>query len=324
MPADKALIEKKATESDVAIITIGRNSGEFQDRNLDNDFNMSATEIELIKNVSTAFHAKGKKLIVLVNTGGVIETASWRDYADAIVIAWQGGQESGNAVADVLSGKVNPSGKLATSFPMAYSDVPSAKNFPGKQISNEVEMLIGGLQKGSKSEVIYEEGIYVGYRYYNTFNVKPAFEFGFGLSYTNFIYSNLKLSSNTFTDKITASVTITNTGKTAGKEVVELYISAPSKKLDKPTEELKGFAKTKLLQPNESQIVTFTIDARSLASYDTKAAAWVAEAGKYTAKVGKSSMLIQQSSNFNLTKDITVQQLTNLLVPQVNINEIKH
>lgn len=323
MPADKALIEKKAKESDMAIITIGRNSGEFQDRKLENDFNMSATEIELIKNVSTAFHAKGKKLIVLVNTGGVIETASWRDYTDAIVIAWQGGQESGNAVADVLSGKVNPCGKLATSFPMAYSDVPSSKNFPGKQTSNEVEMLIGGLQKGSKSEVIYEEGIYVGYRYYNTFNVKPAYEFGFGLSYTNFTYSNLKLSSNTFTDKITASVTITNTGKTAGKEVVELYISAPSKKLDKPTEELKGFAKTKLLQPNESQTINFTIDARSLASYDTKAAAWVAEAGKYTAKFGKSSMLIQQSSNFNLTKDITVQQLTNLLVPQVSINELK-
>jgi len=172
--------------------------------------------------------------------------------------------------------------------------------------------------------VIYEEGIYIGYRYYNTFNVKPAYEFGFGLSYTNFTYSNLKLSSNTFTDKITASVTITNTGKTAGKEVVELYISAPSNKLDKPKEELKGFAKTKLLQPNESQTITFTIDARSLASYDTKAAAWVAEAGKYTAKVGKSCMLIQQSSNFNLTKDITVHQLTNLLVPQVSINELKH
>lgn len=324
MAADMALIEKKATESDVAIITIGRNSGEFQDRKLENDFNMSATEIELIKNVSVAFHAKGKKLIVLINTGGVIETASWRNNADAIVLAWQGGQESGNAVADVLSGKVNPSGKLATTFPVAYSDVPSAKNFPGKQTSNEVEMLIGGLQKGTKSEVIYEEGIYVGYRYYNTFNVKPAFEFGYGLSYTNFTYSNLKLSSKNFNGKLTATVTITNTGKIAGKEVVELYISAPSKKIDKPSEELKGFAKTRLLQPNESQIITFTIDARSLASYDTKVAAWVAEAGKYTAKVGKSSMLIQQTNEFNLAKDMTVQQLSNQLVPQVSINELKY
>jgi beta-glucosidase len=131
------------------------------------------------------------------------------------------------------------------------------------------------------------------------------------------------LSSNTFTNKITATINITNAGKTAGKEVVELYISAPGKKLDKPSEELKGFAKTKLLQPNESQTVTFTIDARSLASYDTKAAAWVAEAGKYTAKVGKSCMLIQQTRNFNLSKNITVQQLTNLLVPQVSIKELK-
>ncbi len=324
MPADKALIEKKAVESDVAIITIGRNSGEFQDRKLDNDFNMSATEIELIKNVSAAFHARSKKLIVLINTGGVVETASWRNYADAIVLAWQGGQESGNAVADVLSGKVNPSGKLATSFPMAYSDVPSAKNFPGKQTSNDVEMLIGGLQKGYKSEVTYEEGIYVGYRYYNSFNVKTAYEFGYGLSYTNFTYSNLKLSSNNFTGKLTATVTITNTGKTAGKEVTELYISAPAKKLDKPSEELKGFAKTRLLQPSESQTVTFTINAKSLASYDAKAAAWVAEAGKYIVKVGKSSELIQQTGNFNLAKAITVQQLSNLIVSQVSINELKH
>ncbi len=182
MSADKALIEKAATENDVAIITFGRKSGEFLDRNVDNDFNISSTEAELIKNISAAFHAKNKKVIVLLNTGGVIETASWRNEPDAILLAWQAGQEGGNAVADILSGKENPSGKLAVTFPMAYKDVPSANNFPGKNLSGSIEIGFMGIPTGKKSEVVYEEGVYEGYRYYTTFNVKPAYDFGFGLS----------------------------------------------------------------------------------------------------------------------------------------------
>ncbi|MFI5153990.1 MAG: fibronectin type III-like domain-contianing protein, partial [Chitinophagales bacterium] len=173
------------------------------------------------------------------------------------------------------------------------------------------------------SEVIYEEGIYVGYRYYNTFNVKPAYEFGYGLSYTDFSFSNLKLSSNSIIGQLTATVTVTNTGKVAGKEVVQLYISAPSKKLDKPSEELKGFAKTGLLQPGKSQAISFTIRAADLASFDTPTASWVADAGTYKVKIGASSADIKLTSNFRLVKDITIEKDSHKLVPEVQINELK-
>jgi len=316
------LLQKEANSTDAAIITIGRNAGEGADRKVDNDFNLTTVETELIKTVSETFHAKGKKVVVVLNIGGVIETASWREYPDAVLLAWQPGMEAGNAISDVLSGKVNPSGKLATTFPVAYSDVPSAKNFPGKELNpdpNRKSNFFGGVP----SEVIYEEGIYVGYRYYNTFNVKTAYEFGYGLSYTQFKYSDLKLSSASFNDKINASVTITNIGAVAGKEVVQLYISAPGKIADKPGEELKGFAKTNLLQPGQSQTIHFTINSSDLASFDTKAASWIAESGKYAVKIGASSLDIKQSASFNLAKEIVVQKVTNQLVPKVQINELK-
>ena len=323
MNTDKALIEKAADETDVAIITIGRNSGEFLDRKLDNDFNMSLNEMELIKNVSAAFHAKHKKVIVLLNTGGVIETASWSKEPDAILLAWQSGQEGGNAVADILSGNVNPSGKLTVSFPLAYTDAPSANNFPGKILSDTAAIGMGGFPIGTKMEVVYEEGIYVGYRYYNTFNVKTAYDFGFGLSYTNFNYTNLKLSSKTFDGSIKASVTITNMGKVAGKEVVQLYLSAPAKNIDKPSEELKGFAKTSLLQPGKSETITFAIDAKLLASYVTEASGWVAQAGTYVVKIGASGTNIRQKASFDLTNELMVEKCHKVLVPQVQIKELK-
>ena len=323
MPADKALIAQAATTADMAIITIGRNSGEFQDRKAEGDFYLSATEIELINNVAAAFHAKGKKLLVLLNTGGVVETASWNKQPDAILLAWQAGQESGNAVADILSGKVNPSGKLAVSFPITYKDVPSANNFPGKNLSETVEMGASGFPIGHKSEVVYEEGIYVGYRYYHTFKVKTAYEFGYGLSYTNFDYTNLKLSDTDFKGSLTATVTVTNTGKVAGKEVVQLYLSAPAINVDKPSEELKGFAKTNLLQPGESQTMVFMIDPKSLASYQSSSASWIAQAGKYTVKVGKSSENIVQSADFNLASELIVEKCHAVLLPQIGIKELR-
>jgi beta-glucosidase len=187
-------------------------------------------------------HAKGKKAIVVLNIGGVTEVASWRDRVDAVLLAWQPGQEGGHAIADALSGKVNPSGKLATTFPVTYDDVPSAKNFPGKELAGQ-KSLINNPFGGKPSEVTYEEGIYVGYRYYNTFGVKPAYEFGYGLSYTDFSYGDLKLSSKRLDRTVMASVTVTNTGKVPGKEVAQLYVSAPGKKLNKPESELKAFAK---------------------------------------------------------------------------------
>ena len=304
------IINQTGKEADVAVYTIGRNSSEGGDRKVENDFNLTDSEKSYLKNISEAFHAVGKKLIVIVNVCGPIETASWRDYADAILLVWQPGQEAGNAIADVISGVVNPSGKLAVTFPVKYTDVPTAKNFPGTPV-------------GSPTDVIYEEGIYVGYRYFNSFNVKSAYEFGFGLSYTNFAYSGLKLSSTTFKDKITATVTITNTGKVAGKEVVQLYLSAPSKGIDKPNEELKGFAKTALLKPGASQTITFTLNPRDLASYNTDQSSWIADGGSYTVKIGASSRDIKLTKQFGLAKDIVVEKAHKALTPEVVINELK-
>jgi len=316
------LIAKQADEADLAIFTLGRNAGEGRDRKVENDFNLSDTEKVLIKNIADAFHAKDKKLIVVLNIGGVVEVASWRDNAEAILLAWQPGLEAGNAIADILTGNVTPSGKLTTTFPMKYEDVPSAKNFPGKEFPEQATQGNFGFRQ-MPAEVTYEEGIYVGYRYYNTFNVKPAYEFGYGLSYTKFDYSNLKLSSTSFGKTITATVTVKNSGKVAGKEVVELYLSAPAKKLDKPSEELKGFAKTRLLQPNESQTINFMLNARDLASFDTNTTSWVAEAGRYTVKIGSSSLNVKQTADFALAKEIVVEKDHKVLAPQVTINEVK-
>ncbi|MEN9613620.1 MAG: hypothetical protein RLZZ628_4434, partial [Bacteroidota bacterium] len=301
-----------AEANEIAVITIGRNSGEFSDRKLEADYYLTATEKKLIKTVSEVFHTKGKKVVVLLNIGGVIEINSWSMDADAILLAWQAGQESGNSIADVLTGKVNPSGKLATTFPKDYSHVPSASlpNFPG-------------LPKEKPAEVIYKEGIFVGYRYYETFKVPVAYEFGYGQSYTTFNFKNLKLSDKKFGNKLTVTVDVTNTGTVAGREVVQLYLTAPSQKLVKPAQELRGFVKTNLLQPNQTQTVTIELDAKSLVSFDEKQSAWVAEAGKYGVKIGSSSQKIQLTGHFSLEKEQIVEKESKSLVPVAPILELK-
>jgi len=321
MPVEAGIAEQKARDADLAIITLGRNAGEGADRKVENDFTLSPVEQAMIKTVSDAFHAKGKKVIAVLNVGGVIEVASWRPSVDAILLAWQPGQEGGNAIADVLAGKVNPSGRLATTFPVLYEDVSSAKNFPGKELPGQ-KPWINSPRAGKPAEVTYEEGIYIGYRYHNTFKVKPAYEFGYGLSYTDFTYRDLKLSSKRFDGKLTATVTVSNAGKVPGKEVVQLYISAPAQKLDKPESELKGFAKTELLQPGQSQTVTFTITPADLASFDSQRSEWIAETGSYSVKIGASSMRIKQSSTFASSKELVLGKLNKALEPQVTINEI--
>ncbi|KRD12966.1 glycoside hydrolase [Flavobacterium sp. Root901] len=293
---DDNFIAKKAESSEIAFVTLGRNSGEGGDRNVNNDFNLADEEIEMLDKISKAFHAKGKKVVVILNIGGVIETASWKDKADAILLAWQPGQEGGHSVADVVSGKINPSGKLTMTFPVKYTDTPSAKNFPGFPIDNP-------------KEVTYEEGVYVGYRYFNTFNIKPSYEFGFGSSYTTFEYSRIKLSSPVFKDKLTVSVTVKNTGKTSGKEVVQLYLAAPSKSIDKPKEELKAFSKTKELKPGESQTLTLTLSPKDLASFLESKSAWIAEEGEYKVLIGASSLDIKQTASFSVSKEIIVEKV---------------
>ena len=313
-------ITRLARAADFAVITVGRNSGEFIDRKVENDFLLSDPEHALMRNVAGAFHAEGKDVIVVMNVAGVMEVASWRDHADAILLAWQPGQEGGNAIADVLRGTVNPSGKLPMTFPMTYADVPSADNFPGKVLPGEADPAMPSLF-GVPTEVTYDEGIYVGYRYYNTFDVEPVYPFGYGLSYTNFDYSDLRLSASEFDDPITVTVVVSNVGATQGREVVQLYVSAPADALDKPEIELRAFAKTGLLQPRQSETVTFTLTGSDLASFDTERAAWIAEAGTYTVKIGSSALAIRQQAAFVLPQEVIVQQVQNVLVPHVPIEE---
>ena len=308
---NKEIIANKANSSELALITIGRNAGENADRNVDEDFNLATDEVALINTISEAFHAKGKKVVVVLNIGGVIETSSWKNKVDAILLPWQPGQEGGNSVADVFSGKVTPSGKLTMTFPIKYEETPSAKNWIGTPAENP-------------TNVTYEEGIYVGYRYFNTFNLKPSYEFGYGLSYTNFDYSDIKLSGKTFANKLTATVTIKNTGKTAGKEVVQLYLSAPSKNTDKPSSELKAFAKTKVLQPGESQTITLTLNPKDLASFVTPKNAWIAEAGSYKVFIGTSSLNIKKEASFTLSKELVAEKTNSSFATDIQFSDLKH
>lgn len=288
-------LQQLAANNDIAVITIGRIAGEGRDRKVDADYQLAQAELAMLSNASEAFHAKGKKVVAVLNVDGVIDAYTWADKVDSILVAWLPGVQAGNAVADVVCGKVNPSGKLAITFPKAYEDVPSAKDFPG-------------LPAKKPQYCEYNDDIFVGYRYHNTKNVEPAYPFGYGLSYTTFSMSGLKLSGKTFNKKMTATVTVKNTGKVAGKEVVQLYLSAPVTSQEKPSEELKGFVKTKLLKPGEQQVITFTLSADDLASYYTDQSSWMADKGTYTVKVGNSSRNFQQEATFSLKDNIITEK----------------
>ena len=305
-PLPKADIEKYESDSDIAVITLGRSGGE----NYENGYlPINQIELDLVRDVCDVYHAAGKRVIVVLNVGGVWETASWRDYPDAILMAWQPGQEGGHVVADILTGKVNPSGKLPDSFPIKYEDVPSANSFPGEPPEEPVNSF-------------YNEGVYVGYRYYDSFNVPTAYEFGYGMSYTTFDYSDLKLSSTSFTSNMKVTVTVKNTGKVPGKEIAQLYLSAPSTEIEKPVQELKGFAKTKLLKPGESQNLTFELDKRSLASFWSGISAWVADKGDYDVRIGASSKDIRLKKTFNLPEQLIVEKVHDVLYPNFMMKEL--
>jgi len=305
----KAILAQQTAASDIAVITIGRTGGEGHDNGY---IPLDEVEQNLVRDVCDVYHAAGKKVVVVLNVGGAFETASWRDLPDAILLAWQTGEQGGNAVVDVLKGDVNPSGKLPVSFPVKYEDVPSAKSFAIEPESQKVVNI---------NPSFYDEGIYVGYRYYDSFKVPVAYEFGYGLSYTSFEYSDLKLSNQTFIDKLKVSLKVKNTGKVSGKEVVQLYLSAPNTEIKKPVQELKGFAKTKLLQPGESQQLTFELDARSLASFWSGISAWVADNGDYQVRIGASSKDIRLKASFTLPKDIVVEKVHDVMYPNFAMKE---
>ena len=304
-------LKKLAEETDVALITLGRTSGEFVDRTLE-DFNLKPSEKKMLENVCTAFHAQGKKVVVVLNIGGVIETASWKNMPDAILLAWQAGQEGGNSVSDILSGKVSPSGKLTMSFPVCYEDVSSANNFPTEGKTGDLNLDDHGAKKDEIKNwdyTNYEEDIYVGYRYFDTYDKEVSYPFGYGLSYTTFEYSNPKLEQK---DGIfTITIEVTNKGNYEGKEVVQLYVSAPhSKTLSKPEKELKDFAKTTSLKPGEKIVVALKVKATDLASYEETSHSWVIDTGIYQFKLGTSS------------KDIKAVLEANVDMQKKNVNDI--
>lgn len=280
------LLDKMVRANDVAIITLGRNSGEFFDRKVA-DFTLTEQESGMIEAVCAAFHEAGKKVVVILNIGGVIETASWKNLPDAVLLAWQAGQEGGNSVADVLKGVANPSGKLTMTFPVRYEDHASSRDFP-------IDMAFGMFGKDKDAEpqrnvdyTEYEEGIYVGYRWFDKQGLEVSYPFGYGLSYTRFEWSEASVKPSR--GETAVSVKVTNTGKIPGKDVVELYVAAPQGELDKPVKELKAYAKTRELQPGESQLVTLKVKNSELASYDESASAWVTDAGHYDFMLGSSS-----------------------------------
>ena len=324
LPAEKQFTTEELTAqanvADVAIITIGRISGEFLDRK-SADFNLNDSEMKLIQQVCDIYHKAGKQVVVLLNIGGVIETASWKELPDAILCAWQAGQEGGNSVVDVLSGKQSPSGKFTMTWPIKFTDAYSSKNFPIDQ-DVKIDMLNQG-QKGNVKNVDYtdyEEDIYVGYRYFDSFEVPVSYPFGFGLSYTTFEYSDAKIAQKN--DIYDVTVTVKNTGKFEGKEVVELYISAPDNKAaNKPAKELKAFAKTKLLKPGENETLTLSITAPELASFDETASAWVVAEGEYQFLIGASSQDIKATLTAPAKSFVT--KAHDVMKPEVQMNLLK-
>ena len=307
----------QAKKADVAVITLGRLSGEFIDRS-SADFSLSDSERSLIEQVCEVYHKAGKQVVVLLNIGGAIETASWKNLPDAILCAWQAGQEGGNSVVDVLSGKQSPSGKLTMTWPIKYTDVASTKNFPIDE-DPRIDMFNQG-QTGNVRNVDYtdyEEDVYVGYRYFDSFDVPVSYPFGYGLSYTSFEYSDASVKQEGESYRI--ALTVTNTGKYEGKEVVQLYVSAPdNKEANKPVKELKAYTKTKSLKPGESQVIEMTVKAADLSSFDEKESAWVVAKGNYEFLIGASSKDIRLSLQAAAKAQKT--KVNNVLAPKTSMN----
>ena len=307
-------IEKEVSTADAAIITIGRQAGEGIDRDIETEFNLVPEELSLIKDVCNAFHQAGKPVVVIINSGSVIETASWSSYPDAILCAWQPGMEGGNSIADLLTGKVNPSGKLTMTWPLAATDHPSTKGYPGTMDFYTYEVTRGYTgQVQGYDYTNHEEDIYVGYRYFDTFQRNVAYPFGFGLSYTTFEYAKPVVKAKG-KDAVEVSITVKNSGSVAGKEVAQVYVQAPKGRLEKPAQELKAFAKTRELQPGESQVLTMTIPVRDLASFDEANSQWLSEPGTYTFRIGASSRDIKATVSLPL-KEYT-EKTSNALAPQ--------
>jgi beta-glucosidase len=282
LPAD--LTERAAAaakNADAAIIFTGL-TDEYESEGFDRKtMDLPAGQTELIQKVAKA----NPNTIVVLNNGAPVSMSSWIDKVPAVIEAYYPGQEGGNAIANILFGDVNPSGKLPDTFPVQYEDNPALINYPGEA-----------------GKVLYGEGIYVGYRYYDAKKVEPLFPFGHGLSYTSFKYSNLKVTPAKVKPegKITVTVDVKNTGKRPGKEVVQLYIHDVAAKVARPPQELKAFTKVSL-EPGEAQTVMFALDKEALSFWEAAVKDWVAEPGEFEVLVGSSSRDIRAKKTFELT-----------------------
>ncbi len=289
-------LKKQAEVNAAAIITLARGTGEAFDRTA-SEFELTSSEKMLIDSLSAVYHDSGKPVIVLLNVPSPIETVSWRDKVDAILLVGQPGERAGESIADALTGAVAPSGRLADTWPINYGDAPAEKNFPS-EVGQDLKSLITPRASREGRELVrnidytdYEEGIYVGYRYFTTSMADVAYPFGYGLSYTFFNYekASVEASANGFV----ARVSVRNTGSRPGREVVQLYVSAPKGGLDKPARELKGFAKTRILAPGESETVEIPVSLYDLASWNERKGRWETAGGIYRFCFGMSADKLQ-------------------------------
>ncbi len=305
MPLDEQLVADAAQKGSTAIVIIGRTAGEEMDATLtEGSFLLTALEKDMLSKVRKAF----EKVVVLLNVGGLIDMSFVNEYApDSVLYVWQGGMTGGTGTADVLTGKVSPSGKLSDTIAYSVKDYPSDPYF-GDRVRN-----------------FYSEDIFVGYRWFETFAPeKVLYPFGFGLSYTTFDVKTVSVSGS---DTLTFKVSVTNTGKFSGKEVVQVYCGAPQGKLGKAARVLCGFAKTKELAPDETQELEISVRLETLASYDDSGVTgnrfcWVLEEGEYKFFVGTDVRSAQETFKFSLNESKVTEKCIQALAPVLPFKRI--
>ena len=307
-PEQPIVEETDIKEADAAIYVLARNSGEGKDRRAEKgDYYLSDRELQNIRFMTEHY----KNCIVLLNVGGVIDLTSLKaiEGVQAIMLVGQTGNMGGYAVADVLTAKTIPSGKLTDTWAKSYEDYPSSATFSHRD--------------GNLDDEYYSDGIYVGYRYFDTFGVMPLYCFGYGKSYTEFEMKTINVTADE--KQVKVEVEVTNIGdKYPGKEVVQVYYSAPDGIMEKPTQELAGFAKTKLLASGEKDVVTITFATTDMASFDAYDAAWVMEEGEYTIRVGNSSRNTEAVAVIDLDEQVTTLQLKRLMRDTIAVRELHH
>lgn len=330
MPINQAIINAAGEQNDIAVVTFCRLAGEGRDRTLEpGDYYLSDAEYALLGGVRKAF----KKMVVVLNICGLIDM-EWVDYykPDAVLMAWIPGQEGASAVADILVGNVNPSGHLMDTIAKKWTDIPSSENFgawadgfelyTGTEdqvpywggVGNHDMVPVGETQVrpvNNRRFTEYQEGLYVGYRYFSTFGVEVRYPFGYGLSYTTFEKKAENFEKTSSGVKFT--VTVTNTGSVAGKEVVQIYLHGAEDKLERPDRELVAFKKTKLLAPGESQALEFDISDRYLSVYSEEKAAWMLQKGSNTLYLGGDALNNVEFASF-ATEETIVEQVSNQVV----------